>query len=539
MPPSSTPARTASAPQPTGVEEGTGGDGGDVVILDDLPARFTIGCDHVSVSTTTRAFRGVRDVPPGVHLVWVAPTDSTSSRSGFWFVTDAGTRVHAKRWDAADEVLVSGDAADADEDAQRRRLGDVLPALASYRFPAVSGRQAKEVEADLLPPFIQDKAAVWSYLTSAITPQLLDSVMGDRRRRESGDGQRASAGASWPVTSSDRVLGESRTPEEARLYNSGIGSSGSGGGGDPSDPSPPPLRFMFRMDEQLFDTAAEGAERTRQALDPTEWIIGMLDGAASAQTKEQAQAETHPPSSPQPDTDPGRAGANKRDHNQHHPEAAGADRLLGEQQLAFLTGAHLGNFSCLEQWHFGLSRVALRAHGLAARRPGLARDLLRALHAQLAYADLCLEGDVLEALVSDPGYHQPGRGHAKGGLRRALTTYRARLEEMKGASARADEKNENKDRDGDGGGKEEMVVGLEEVATAFADLEAYLGRRRGWDLRADAYLRSGDLMLEDGEVVRDVELDEFADEDERGEFAPVVVGLDELGRQTDLVSWDR
>ena len=528
--PSSSISTNATAPPKE--EEGGEEAGGDVVILDDLPARFTIGCDHVSVSTTTRPFRGVRGVPPGAHLVWVAPTDSTSSRSGFWFVTGGGpgagarVQVHAKRWDAANEVLVGGD-------ARGRPLGEVLPALAPYRFPVSgprpgsSGRR-EQGEADLLPPFVRNKASMWSYLTSAITPQLLDSVMGDRDRSRRGvDGRQASSGESWPVTSSDRVLGESRTPEEAKLYSSGIGSSG-----DPSDPSPP-LRFMFRMDEQLFDTAAEGAERTRQALDPTGWILSMLDGSVSR----------HSSSSPPPDAVAGPAHgtgrAEDRDHHQsdHPPPAAGAeagagagaaDRLLGELQLAFLTGAHLGNFSCLEQWHFALARVALRAHGLAARRPRLARDLLRALHAQLAYADLFLDGgDVLEALVSDQGHGQGrgrgrGRGHAKGGLRRALTTYRARLEEMKLG----------------GGGGDGEGEGVGQVADAFADLEAYLGRGRGWDLRADAYLRSGDLMLEDGEVVH-VDLDEFADEDERGEFAPVVVGLDELGRQTDLVSWDR
>ena len=493
-------------------EKVRGGSGGDVIILDNLPAVFTIGCDHVSLSTTTTPFRGVRGVPPGPHLVWVAPTDSTSSRSGFWFVTDGsggGPRpaIHAWRWDAFNEVLVGGvdGAAQCDGESRnmRRRLAQILPALAPYRFPASGSASAnrRQEEADLLPPFIQDKASMWSYLTSAITPQLLDSIIGDRRRTE-----RTTAGVSWPVTSSDRVLGESRTPEEARLYSSGIGSSG-GGGGDSSESSPP-LRFMFRMDEQLFDTAAEGAERTRQALDPTGWILGMLDkeeGPSSKPTLSASSVAT-PSSNPSPGDD-----------------SAPAGQLIGELQLAFLTGAHLGNFSCLEQWHFALGRVALRAYGLADERPRLARDVLRILHAQLAYADLFLDsgGDILEELVPERG-RGSSHGHARGGLRKALTTYRARLEERKKLTGA-----------GDGGGE-----GLREVADAFGDLEAYLARGRGWDLRADAYLRSGDLMLEDGEVVH-VELDEFADEDERGEFAPVVVGLDDLGRQTDLVSWDR
>jgi A1 cistron-splicing factor AAR2 len=44
-------------------------------------------------------------------------------------------------------------------------------------------------------------------------------------------------------------------------------------------------------------------------------------------------------------------------------------------------------------------------------------------------------------------------------------------------------------------------------------------------------------MMEDGEEV-ELEMAELQAEDERGEWAPEVVQLDEQGRQTDLISWD-
>lgn len=58
----------------------------------------------------------------------------------------------------------------------------------------------------------------------------------------------------------------------------------------------------------------------------------------------------------------------------------------------------------------------------------------------------------------------------------------------------------------------------------------------GWDLHVD-YLRKGKVMMEDGEEV-EVEMAELQAEDERGEWAPEVVELDEHGRQRDLVSWN-
>jgi A1 cistron-splicing factor AAR2 len=69
------------------------------------------------------------------------------------------------------------------------------------------------------------------------------------------------------------------------------------------------------------------------------------------------------------------------------------------------------------------------------------------------------------------------------------------------------------------------------VGKAFEELESWLWRW-GWDLRGN-YVRSGKIQLEDGEFV-DVELKDFQAEDERGEYAPVVV-LDEQGREDDLI----
>jgi A1 cistron-splicing factor AAR2 len=72
------------------------------------------------------------------------------------------------------------------------------------------------------------------------------------------------------------------------------------------------------------------------------------------------------------------------------------------------------------------------------------------------------------------------------------------------------------------------------VGKAFEELESWLWRW-GWDLRGN-YVRSGKIQLEDGEMV-DVELKDFEAEDERGEFAPAVVELDEDGKEKGLITF--
>ncbi len=576
---------------------GGGGGGGDVVLLDGLPARFTVGCDHLAFSTSARPFPGFREIPPGAHLVWVAPTDSTSSRTGFWFVGGAPPRpksgktagrdgdgdgpapapapgrvVHVKRWDAFNEVLADPPppvaAAAAPEEEQRRRLERVFPSLAPYQFAAAAAASEDPPGNPPLPPpppprlpgvirhrqgraepgpesddpllGTLDKAAVWSRLTSAITPRLLDSIVvaaplppprdddDDDNHHHHHHHHRAAAGATtWPVTSSDRVLGESRSAEEARLYGDDGGGGDAGETPSTSTSNNHQLQFTFRMDAPLFDRSAEGGERTRQALDPTDWILGVLEGARTR------------PALPTATTDD--------DDDDDDDDEGGRRRLVGELQFAFLTGAHLGNLPCLEQWFFTASRLVFRAHGLAAARPRLARELVRTFHAQLAYAERFLDledgtgGDVLAAVM-------PGdmAAHA---LQRVLVTYRARLFDRDRSRDRerispggdgdgdgdgdAGASTRKVGEDGDGGGGGEKAA----VRRAFAALEAWLRRRRGWDLRADSYARSGGVMLEDGEVVQ-AERADFEDEDERGEFAPVVMELDAEGRPADLVSWD-
>ncbi len=180
--------------------------------------------------------------------------------------------------------------------------------------------------------------------------------------------------------------------------------------------------------------------------------------------------------------------------------AATDDDMVGELQFSLVTGMHLGNPSCIDHWWHLLLHVVLGAHALVANRPNLCRALLSTVHAQLIYCDRYLDdGDGL--------LNTNLKGKAR--LRRALPVYKRRLRDTLRNL-------------GEAAAPEHVAVNH-----AFIDLETQF-EKLGWDLRHD----SAPEMV-DG-VSRDYEND---DDDDDDEYHPVVVQLDEQGREVGLVSW--
>ncbi|KAL7957606.1 AAR2 domain-containing protein [Trichoderma compactum] len=180
------------------------------------------------------------------------------------------------------------------------------------------------------------------------------------------------------------------------------------------------------------------------------------------------------------------------------------DDVVGELQFAFIVGVALGNDACIQQWRHMMVKLILKAYLLPEQRPVFAVKLLQTIIAQLQYSSLWLEESIM-----DYG------GPESQALRLALIIYKRRLDEVLNSL-------------GTHATPEQRRVGL-----AIARLETQVVAL-GWDLHAD-YVRRGKVMLEDGEEV-EVEMEELQAEDERGEWAPEVVELDEHGRQRDLVS---
>lgn len=178
--------------------------------------------------------------------------------------------------------------------------------------------------------------------------------------------------------------------------------------------------------------------------------------------------------------------------------------LVGEFQFAFIVGMHLGNDSCVQQWWHMLLKLLLKAYLLPVKHPNIAASFLRTLSAQLSYSTNWLETSILD--YSDVFSRE---------LRLSLIIYKRRLDELLSSP--------------------DASSTLANVGAAFARLETVVAAF-DWDIRGQ-YLRKGKIMMEDGEEV-ELEMADLEAEDERGEWAPEIVDLDENGRQKDLVSWN-
>ncbi|KAL8916855.1 MAG: hypothetical protein Q9208_008312 [Pyrenodesmia sp. 3 TL-2023] len=163
--------------------------------------------------------------------------------------------------------------------------------------------------------------------------------------------------------------------------------------------------------------------------------------------------------------------------------------VLGQMEVCFLMVLTLANFSCLEEWKRILA-VVLTCEKAVWERPAFFASFLRVLRRQLERAD-DVEGGLFD--MSDDG-----GGFLKGLLKRFRRT-------LEGKTT---------------GG---VVQGVDDLKEEFGEVERWVREQYGWEL-GDEFVRKGILELEDGEMV-EMETGEMDEEDESGDYAPVVVEL--------------
>ncbi|KAH0535983.1 hypothetical protein FGG08_007120 [Glutinoglossum americanum] len=167
--------------------------------------------------------------------------------------------------------------------------------------------------------------------------------------------------------------------------------------------------------------------------------------------------------------------------------------VVGEMEFCFLMVLTLNNFSCLEQWK-RLLNLVFTCQRAVKDREDLYMRILRVLRLQLQRCN-DVEGGLFD--LTDEGGAM---------LIQLLKGFRRGLEDV---------------YENEGSG----------VRDEFGILEAYAQREFGWELN-DSFVRKGVLELEDGEQV-EMELNELEGEDERGEYAPVIVYPDGNGNDYD------
>jgi A1 cistron-splicing factor AAR2 len=160
--------------------------------------------------------------------------------------------------------------------------------------------------------------------------------------------------------------------------------------------------------------------------------------------------------------------------------------IMGVMEVCFLMVLTVANFSCLEEWKRVLGLV-LTCKTLVKKREAWFARFLEQLRKQLARGD-DVEGGLFD--MSDEG-----GAYLKDLLKGFKRNLEQTFDEAQG----------------------------ERVREAMQELESFLKAEYGWEL-SDSFVRRGLLELEDGEQV-EMEMDELLGEDERGEYAPVVVDL--------------
>jgi A1 cistron-splicing factor AAR2 len=454
-------------------------DSGDVIIVTGIPPGSFFGFDTVGMNIGKDGhFDGIRDLPAGAHFIFGGSSSVASTRTGFWIMSDqraSGVRgeIHVKRWDKYSETLAE-EISQAEIRIQKENVPNVFNRLMPYQPTSTSlGSINLGQEPQLLT---KDMGTAKDPI---MWHRLTSAIKGAMLTRITSHGWN-----NWQITSTDDYKPMGYKPTDSRNDSSMKVAQESLDRLEQLTSKDRVLSFAFPQSAHTFSENVTGRQRTEQAMDTSAHIMAVITDRCTFEDE---------------------------------------DEVIGELQFCFITGMLLGNMACIEQWGH-IVKVVFKAFRLSMDKPVFFRKIVEAIHAQLTYNEDGLEGSVFGKQYS---IYQKWEekltlqtidydGNLENDLKLILTIFKSRLNEQllgRGASL-TDEQSS--------------------VGKAFEDLESWLWKW-GWDLRGN-YLRSGKIQLEDGEFV-DAELGDFEQEDERGEYAPVIVDLEADGTEKGLLRW--
>ncbi|KAJ9210786.1 hypothetical protein DTO166G4_7651 [Paecilomyces variotii] len=438
------------------------------ILLPGLPPKTLVGIDLLSF-TSTANFHGIRDLPEGWHFLYTGTTESFSLRCGGWFYIG----------DIQSATTTTGAASTA---LTRRRLG---------------GADATEI-----------RVWKWNQDVEALVPIIGESS----EEKQEAMRYKANLSAIWQsgglfryrsrISSTavggreeDRDLDDEDNQKEGR--SDWVGLTG--------NISPQLLSRILGDPEVDVDgkprwTVTSGSTAQRDA----DQIPGLTSREAAGITAEQEKDLRFLPVDLKRTWREGAIGRERTEAAQDRSwalgdlvrrvaqdgdEQMGERQVLGELQFTFLMVLTLMNYSCLEQWKRLLSLIFTCRAAVTARE-GFFTDVLRLLRLQLKRCD-DVEGGLFE---------MDGENGAEF-LIKLLTGFKRTVDELS-----------------DGVGfavKFELKV-----------FEKWVKEEFNWELKKEAIVKRGMLELEDGEQV-EMEMNDADEEDETGEYAPVIVDLGE------------
>ncbi|KAK3494319.1 AAR2 protein-domain-containing protein [Neurospora hispaniola] len=427
---------------------------GDVFLLLSLPKDFIVGHDDMAI-TTSESLLGFRDIPAGTHLLWVQQPGATS-RNGYWYVTqEQNSRVHVKQWNQYNEVL-SSLPNQAEERHQAERLESIYPKLKPYDMRGGSKRRSARASQPM--PFSIAGRNEPSFITdpAKMWQQLTHAISEPFLTRITG----IKSVDAWLVDSADCAAGESYRAQYKSVQSS-------------------EFNFLFAQDFKDLELLDSDPTRRDVVEDTTDRVLALLRSTDS-------------------NFDP--------------------CEIIAELQFTFLTGTHLGNHACMEQWWDLVLKIIVRAYRLVLFYPVLTIELIRTLHAQIIYTEENVESTSEEEQEKGRSEHTIGpcpdrpiyqfNLQNRRRLRTALAKYARKLEEVLN-------------------GLGDAVTMEQSTARAiFGELESWLFTR-GWDLGS-----------KNAKVEETKQRDEIGEDDDDDDDMPVVVDLDEHGREVGLVSFN-
>ncbi|OLL26614.1 Protein AAR2 [Neolecta irregularis DAH-3] len=190
------------------------------LILSSCPSSFQFSIDLHSWTITSSRFKGIKNIPSGLHFISYSSGEEAGLRSGVWI--DATKEKHIMAWDQeAQEFLAYNGDISSDHP-------EVAPYLAPY------------------PP-----STVWPLLTSYIRSDLIDEIL-----------------PSWSMTSLT-----SSTTEAAQLSDR-----------LPDHPEETRIRYTSIRPSRSWKPGATASEITRDSMDKSTLLASLVNGSSSPET---------------------------------------------------------------------------------------------------------------------------------------------------------------------------------------------------------------------------------------------------------------
>ncbi|RAL11633.1 AAR2 splicing factor family protein, partial [Aspergillus homomorphus CBS 101889] len=459
------------------------------ILLPDLPPKTLVGIDLLTFTSTSN-FHGIRDLPPGWHFLYTGTTESLSLRCGSWFYVgdegnitggsgstnhettralvarsqQAGQDIIVWKWDTESETLAP---LSADSDADRQE---------AMRRKANLGA-------------IYSRGGLFRYRSRVTAAMLAMQKLRQRQLRQGGEedekeGRRDWLGLTNRITGEllDRIVGVPVVDVDGRARWMVTSASTALRDSD-AIPGVTVQNEERGMDEGAIERVTGEKEREFSFV-PVDLKRTWREGAVGRERTEAAQDRSWALGDLI-----SRVSRSNGTVSEQERERVGEAQLLGELQFSFLMILTLMNYSCLQQWKRLLGLI-LTCRSAIRDRESFMSELLRLLLLQLRRCD-DVEGGLFDLDGEEGGVF----------LRKLLTKFRASLYEVVEGTNSA-------------------------VKTEFEKLEAFVREEYDWELNRDVILRRGMVQLEDGEEV-ELEVEGDNEEEEHGEYAPMIVDLGE------------